>query len=101
MTNSFIDDDFIFNGMFLSLENITLSPEQMTWAIELSQSIVSETQRWQTYLNALALAGIEQWLQKRAPELTLSNDWLPGKKSMLSQIAHIKNEDGKNRPIQT
>lgn len=79
MTNSFPDDDFIFNGMFLSLENITLSPKQMAWAIELSQSIISEPQRWQTYLNALALVGIEQWLQKRAPELTLSNEWLPGK----------------------
>jgi hypothetical protein len=81
MMNPFTDDDFIFNGMFLSLENITLSPKQIEWAIELSQSIVSEPQRWQTYLNALALAGIEQWLQKRAPELTLSNEWLPGKES--------------------
>jgi hypothetical protein len=91
MTNSFTDDDFIFNGMFLSLENITLNPEQMAWAIELSQSIVSELQRWQTYLNALALAGIEQWLQKRAPELALSNEWLPGKEiDVFTDSSHQK-----------
>lgn len=81
MTNQLTDNDFTLDGTFLSLESITLSPEQMAWAIELSQSVVSEPQQWQTYLNALALAGVEQWLQKRAPELTISSEWLPGRES--------------------
>jgi hypothetical protein len=84
MTNHLTDNNFIPNATFLSLENITLSPEQIEWAIELSQSVPTESQQWQTYLNALALAGVEQWLQKRAPELTLSNEWLPGRNESAS-----------------
>lgn len=81
MTNHFTDNDFILNGTFLSLESISLSSEQIERAIELSQSVTPEAQQWQTYLNALALAGVEQWLQKRAPELPFRSDWLLGKES--------------------
>lgn len=81
MTNPFTDNDFTLNGTFLSLENITLSPEQIEWAIQLSKSVTSQAQQWQTYLNALALASVEQWLQKRAPELTINSEWLPGRES--------------------
>ncbi len=81
MTNPFTDNDLTLNGTFLSLESITLSPEQIEWAIQLSQSVASQAQQWQTYLNALALASVEQWLQKRAPELTISSEWLSGRES--------------------
>jgi hypothetical protein len=83
MTHDFIDNDFIVNGVFLTLESIPLSPEQIEWAIQISQSVTSEIQ-WQTYLNALALAGVEQWLQKRAPELTLKSEWLAGREGNFS-----------------
>ena len=81
MTNLFTDNAFTLNGTFLSLESITLSPEQIEWAIQLSKSVASQAQQWQTYLNALALEGVEQWLQKRAPELTINSEWLPGTES--------------------
>lgn len=81
MINHSTDDDFILNGTFLSLESITLSSEQIEWALELSQSVTSEPQQWQTYLNALALQGIKQWLQKRAPELILSSEWFSRKEN--------------------
>jgi hypothetical protein len=76
MINPFADDDLILDGKFLSPENITLNPEQIERAIELSQSATPATQQWQTYLNVLALAGLERWLQKRAPELNSSREWL-------------------------
>ena len=81
MTNLFTHNAFTLNGTFLSLESITLSPEQIEWAIQLSKSVASQAQQWQTYLNALALEGVEQWLQKRAPELTINSEWLPGTES--------------------
>ncbi|MFB2877783.1 DUF1822 family protein [Floridanema aerugineum] len=81
MTNHSIDSDFILNGNFLCEDNISLTAKQVEWAIELSQSVISESQKWQTYLNGLALAGVEQWLQKRSPELSLSNLLLSGKKN--------------------
>ncbi len=83
MTHDFIDNDFILNGTFLPPESIPLSPEQIEWAIQLSQSVPCEIQ-WQAYLNALALAGVEQWLQKRAPELTLRSEWLAGREGNFS-----------------
>jgi hypothetical protein len=81
MTNHSTDNDFILNGTFLPPETIILSSEQIEWALELSQSVTPEPQQWQTYLNALALAGVDQWLQKRAPELTLNSECLSRKES--------------------
>ncbi len=81
MTNHSTDNDLILNGAFLSLENIILSSEQIEWALELCQSVTPEPQQWQTYINALALAGVDQWLQKRAPELTLDSEFLSRKES--------------------
>jgi hypothetical protein len=83
MTHDFIDDDLSLNGTFIPLESIPLSLEHVAWAIQLSQSVPSEIQ-WQTYLNALALAGVEQWLQKRAPELVLKSKWLAGREDNFS-----------------
>lgn len=83
MTHDFTDDDLSLNGTFIPLESIPLSPEHVEWAIQLSQSVTSEIQ-WQTYLNVLALAGVEQWLQKRAPELALKSKWLAGREDNFS-----------------
>jgi hypothetical protein len=84
MTNHSTDNDFILNGTFLSPEIIILSSEHIEWALELSQSVPHELQQWQVYINTLALTGVEQWLQKRAPELPLNSDWLLGKESNFS-----------------
>jgi hypothetical protein len=83
MTHDFTEDDLSLNGTFIPLESIPLSPEHVAWAIQLSQSVTSEIQ-WQTYLNALALAGVEQWLQKRTPELVLKSKWLAGREDNFS-----------------
>lgn len=50
-------------------EAIGLEPEQFEQALvnPLASPSVNEAGQWQLYLNALALLGFEQWLQKRAP----------------------------------
>jgi Protein of unknown function (DUF1822) len=56
----------------LSPETIWLEPEQIAQAKVLSNLIsdapIPEAQRWQRYLNALAMLGFEQWLAARLPE---------------------------------
>lgn len=50
----------------LSPETIELEPDSMDQAVQLSGQLVNEARQWQTYLNALALFGFEQWLRERA-----------------------------------
>jgi Protein of unknown function (DUF1822) len=60
----------------LSETGIDLLPEQIDRAIQLSHQTAmsapidgSQDLEWQVYLNALALFGVEQWLEEWAPEL--------------------------------
>lgn len=46
-------------------ETIWLEPEQYEQAKRMSETEISESQRWQGYLNALALLGFEAWLKQR------------------------------------
>jgi hypothetical protein len=55
----------------LPIAAIALSPEQIDQAMRWSRSIPNSTQQWQTYLNALALSGFEQWLTQRARDISL------------------------------
>lgn len=55
----------------LSVELIALEPQQIEQARQTSQVAATEAERWQIYLNALALSGFEQWLAERS---TLSLD---------------------------
>lgn len=77
MTYFFIDDDQ-FSAQLLSPDSVTLTPEQIDWAVDLSQNAATEAEQWQTYLNTLALQGVQEWLHKRSPELPLKSNWLPG-----------------------
>lgn len=69
-----------FNAMFLS-DTLSLTAAQMDRAIAVARRGSTEAQQWQQYLDALALLGVEQWLQKRAPELQIHSDWLLGPSS--------------------
>lgn len=60
------------NSRLLSPEMIWLEPEQIAQAKALSERPITETQQWQSYLNALALLGFEQWLRQRLPELAIT-----------------------------
>ncbi|MDX2214266.1 MAG: DUF1822 family protein [Oculatellaceae cyanobacterium bins.114] len=70
MTYSFMDADTHLDSEAIALDSISLSQAEIDQALQQSQTLPSEHQ-WQTYLSALALAGFEQWLSDRAPELTL------------------------------
>ncbi|HEY9658393.1 MAG TPA: DUF1822 family protein, partial [Allocoleopsis sp.] len=49
-------------------ESIWLEPEQIEQAKDISLQSSEESQQWQSYLNALGLLGLEQWLHERLPE---------------------------------
>jgi len=67
-TNSTVDFEA------LRLETITLGETEVNQAIKLSSQVQKEGQRWQTYLNTLALFGFEQWLGGRAPEIDVEQE---------------------------
>ncbi|MEH2179033.1 DUF1822 family protein [Nostoc sp.] len=50
-------------------EVIWLEAEHLDWARHISQQVIGELHQWQTYLNALALLGFEQWLREHIPEI--------------------------------
>lgn len=98
MTNFFVNDELLmdderYTADILSSENIALDPEQINWAVELSQNAPTEAERWQTYLSTVALLGFQEWLHKRSPELTLDSNWLPGlTQPELMQVAHLSQQ---------
>lgn len=55
-------------------EIIWLEPEHFDRAIEITDSVKSEAHKWQTYLNALALLGFEEWLSEKISEKTVNLD---------------------------
>ncbi len=55
----------------LPADAISLSPAHIDHALELSQRSPQTENRWQIYLTALALAGVEQWLHDRTPDLSV------------------------------
>ncbi len=62
-------DDLLLDFDYLAEDTIALESEQLQQAAELSSHIVKSAGQWQTYLNALALYGFEQWLRERDTEL--------------------------------
>ena len=62
-------DDLLLDFDYLAEDTIVLESEQLQQAAELSSHIVKGAGQWQTYLNALALYGFEQWLRERDTEL--------------------------------
>ncbi len=82
-------DDFIS----LSVDLISLDPDQIEQAHRLSQIAAHEAQRWQTYLNAIGLFGFEQWLAERSA-LSVDRDACslvqPGYAALLSAVAQVQ-----------
>ncbi|GET36990.1 DUF1822 family protein [Microseira wollei] len=63
--------DFDFEAF--PVEAIALESANIERAIQISSAIPNESQQWQTYLNALALFGFEQWLDERASDIPLES----------------------------
>lgn len=67
-------NDLMFDFEILPAEAIALEPDYIDQAVQLSSRIASEARQWQTYLNALALFGFEQWLSERAAEIPVNQE---------------------------
>ncbi|AFZ01499.1 DUF1822 family protein [Calothrix sp. PCC 6303] len=57
----------------LPTETIKLKPADIDIAVQLSQNLPDESRQWQTYLNALGLFILKNWLEERDEHLTV--DW--------------------------
>ena len=70
-----------------------LLTEHFQQAARLSQSIHFSQQRWQVYINALAVLGFQEWLKERAPDLQLSTEqssiWQPEYANLLPAACNI------------
>ncbi|MEL7038382.1 MAG: DUF1822 family protein [Cyanobacteria bacterium J06592_8] len=72
---------------FISEDSISLTLEQVNQAATVSQTLATHPrQQWQAYLNILARLGIIEWLQQRAPELSVLTDKLQDSMSSVSQL---------------
>jgi len=57
-----------------SAEAITLEPDEIDQAVQLSSQITNETRKWQAYLNALALFGFDEWLNERTRDIPVDRE---------------------------
>lgn len=77
-----------------SSETITLEPEQLKQALELSNQVGDEARKWQVYLQALALLSFEEWLQQREPEISIEREsssvWQPQYANAIDAVCNLK-----------
>ncbi|AFY57569.1 Protein of unknown function (DUF1822) [Rivularia sp. PCC 7116] len=95
MNTPLLNSDFIdlFDLQSLNETRIELLTEHLRKAARLSQSISNVQQRWQVYINALAVLGFEQWLFERAPDLQIESEqssiWQPKYANLLPAGCNI------------
>ncbi|MBE9008730.1 DUF1822 family protein [Pseudanabaenaceae cyanobacterium LEGE 13415] len=53
---------------------VWLEPEQFAWSSRMSETARTEGKQWQSYLNALALQGLEHWFRDRLPQAVIEPD---------------------------
>lgn len=66
--------EMMFDFEALQPETVKLEPEQIDEAVQLFRQMPHQGRQWQTYINALALFGFQQWLKHRAPEIALNQE---------------------------
>ncbi|BAZ07318.1 DUF1822 family protein [Calothrix sp. NIES-3974] len=71
-----------------------LSPERCQLAANNSKDVIHLQQRWQVYVNGLAVLGFADWLAERAPDLTININhatiWQPIYGNILAAGCHIQ-----------
>lgn len=71
--SDFLDPiDFEFDP--LRATTVTLSQLSVDWAVQVSQQVSDPSQQWSTFLRAMALQGLKQWLEGGALDLALYYD---------------------------
>lgn len=73
---SYMQDDALIAAQLLTPDSIALTPAQVSQAIELAHQATTEAEQWQTYLNGLALIGLQIWLEQRSSQLKLESQFL-------------------------
>ena len=66
--------DLLLDLKALQEDVIPIETEHFERAVQISKQATSEARRWQTYLNVLALCGLEQWLNEQASDLPINQD---------------------------
>lgn len=77
-------------------EVIWLETEHFEQAREISNQVTGEAQQWQTYLNALALLALSEWLGEGIPDKTVSRDT-----NVIEAVCNLKVGEFKLCPIAT
>lgn len=76
----------------ITTKTIWLNSAEINRAAELATQVTNEVQQWQIYLNALALFAFEEWLEERAPELTIDREECSIlQPNLLNSIAAVSN----------
>lgn len=77
----------------LSESIISLEPAMIEQAMARSRPILNPNQQWQTYLNTLALFGVEQWFHQRAGDIALNQEQasilLPPYASVIPAVCNV------------
>lgn len=73
-------------GMLLPADTISLTESEINWAVAQSHAAANDTDSWQVYLNAMARIALQQWLEKRSPELLGNAEFLNVSADELCQI---------------
>ncbi|HBB36137.1 MAG TPA: hypothetical protein DDZ80_17615 [Cyanobacteria bacterium UBA8803] len=78
----------------LPVEAIDLSPVAIDEAVRLIADMPNEQRQWQTYLNALALFGFEQWLAERDAQIAIDRQHCslfdPQMNNVIEAVCHLK-----------
>lgn len=71
---SYSSDPIDFEFDPLRATTVTLSTEAVNWAVQRCQQVPDGAQQWPTFLRAMALRGLQQWLESGALDLALYYD---------------------------
>jgi hypothetical protein len=97
MTDQFVVSDYDSDHADwqpIAIGTIELTPDQIEQAVTLSQTLPIRDTQWQSYVNALALAGFCEWLEAWAPDLTVDDSHstlrLPAYASLIDAVGNLQ-----------
>ncbi|MGF1495701.1 MAG: DUF1822 family protein [Elainellaceae cyanobacterium] len=73
MTHSALPAADFLDWSTIPVDSINLTPDQVSQAVQMAQAVPAGDRQWQTYLQALALQGVKQWVGDRAPDISHSD----------------------------
>ncbi|MFK8186203.1 MAG: DUF1822 family protein [Phormidesmis sp.] len=74
MANTTVNNIFFDDFCTLNTHTIDLSVEMTQWAAQICQAVENKQEQWKSFLDALAIAGIDEWLHQSALSLEPNYD---------------------------